>query len=173
MEALIRDDIFLKKVFKRQLRRGIAYHCCVMDYLSRPQKVENTIKRINEISISHARIIIQYWEDDNKIVRILNRHKIENYRIIREYKNGQTPGYINIDNNAINSKFLKELLNRHYGNDFSAKNAIDIVAYVVIDTGRDEIVAFHLYDDRGYYEYFIPKTLLSHQTHSGISIANN
>lgn len=162
MDRLIGDDIFLKKVFKRQIKRGIAYHGCIMDFLSRPQKVGYTIKRINEIPISNARIIIQYWEDNNRILKILHRHKIDEYRVVREYKNGQKPGYlnINIDNDVINTKFLKELLIKHYGNDFSVKNAIDIVAYIVIDTGGDEIIAFHLYDDRGYYEYFIPKTLL-------------
>ncbi len=161
MEAYITDDTFLKKVFKRQLKRGIAYHCCVMDNLSRPQKVEYVIKRLSEIPILRARILIQYWEEDNKMTRILNRHKINNFGIVRSYKNGQTPGYLNINivEPKINTLFIKELINRHYGNDFSIKKAIDIIPYVVIDTGGDEIIAFHLYDDRGYYEYFIPKKI--------------
>lgn len=162
MEALIKDDIFLKKVFKRQLKRGIAYYCCIMDYLSRPQKVKYIIRRLSDIPILRARIIIQYWEEDKKMIRILNRHKVNDYRIVRGYKNGQTPGYlnINIDNETINVRFIKELLNRHFGNDFSKQNAIDIIPYIVIDTGGDEIIAFHLYDDRGYYEYYIPKKIM-------------
>lgn len=66
MEALIKDDIFLKKVFKRQLKRGIAYYCCIMEYLSRPQKVKYIIRRLSDIPILRARIIIQYWEEDKK-----------------------------------------------------------------------------------------------------------
>ena len=90
---------------------------------------------------------------------MLSRHKINDYCIVRGYKNGQTPGYLNIDidKKVFYPKFVKELLNRHYGNDFSKQNAIDIIPYVVIDTSEDEIIAFHLYDDRGYYEYYIPK----------------
>jgi hypothetical protein len=40
---------------------------------------------------------------------------------------------------------------------FLRNNAIDIIPYIIIDTGGDEIIAFHLYDDRGYYEYFVRK----------------
>ena len=92
-------------------------------------------------------------------MRMLSRHKINDYCVVRGYKNGRTPGYLNIDidKKVFNPKFVKELLNRHYGNDFSKQNAIDIIPYVVIDTSEDEIIAFHLYDDRGYYEYYIPK----------------
>lgn len=159
MDRIIKDDVFLKKVFKRQIKQGIAYHSCVMDYLTISQKVKYTIRRLSEIPILSARIIIQYWEDDKTMMRMLSRHKINDYCVVRGYKNGQTPGYLNIDidKKVFNPKFVKELLNRHYGNDFSKQNAIDIIPYVVIDTGGDEIIAFHLYDDRGYYEYYIPK----------------
>ena len=66
MDSLINNNLFLKKIFKRQLKRGIAYHCCIMEYLSRSQKVEYTIRRLSEIPISHARIIIHFWEDEKK-----------------------------------------------------------------------------------------------------------
>ena len=33
----------------------------------------------------------------------------------------------------------KNAINRHYGNDFSIKKAIDIIPYVVIDTGGDRV----------------------------------
>ena len=165
MDLLINNNLFLKKIFKRKLRRSIAYHCCIMDYLSRAQKVEYTIKRLSEIPISHARIIIHYWEDEKKMIRILKRHKVTEYSIVREYKKGTTPGFLNINvvERTINIDFFKELLNRHYGCDFSTQNAIDIVPYVVIDTGRDELIAFHFYDDRGYYEYHIPKSIRNHR----------
>ena len=43
MDRIIKDDVFLKKVFKRQIKQGIAYHSCVMDYLTISQKVKYTI----------------------------------------------------------------------------------------------------------------------------------
>lgn len=161
MDSLINNNLFLKKIFKRQLKRGIAYHCCIMEYLSRSQKVEYTIRRLSEIPISHARIIIHFWEDEKKMIRILNRHKVTDYSIVREYKKGTTPGLLNINVVAgtVIIDFLRAILNRHYGYDFSTQNAIDIVPYIVIDTGRDELIAFHLYDDRGYYEYHIPQRI--------------
>lgn len=160
MKELFTNDIYLKKVFARRIKRGIARYCCIMDYMSRPQKVKHTIKRLSEIPVKRARIIIQYWEDDNKMAKILKRHNIV-YRVTREYKNGATPGLIDItiSNEQINRKFFKELLSRHYGHDFSANNAIDIIQFVIIDAGGDEIIAFHLYDDRGFYEYYIPNAL--------------
>ena len=161
MEVMIQDDVFLEKIFKRKWRRGIAYNCCVMDYLSRPQKVLFTVKRIMEVPLSKGRIVIHYWEEDKKMLRIFARHGIIDYEIVRPYKNGVTPGYINISisGDSLNAKFLQELFTRHYGKDFSTDNSIDIVPYMVIDTGGDEIVAFHFYDDRGFYEYFVRKSL--------------
>ena len=67
MEVTIQDDVFLKKIFKRKWRRGVAYHGCIMDYLSRPQKVSFTLKRLMEVPLSQARIIIQYWEENEKM----------------------------------------------------------------------------------------------------------
>lgn len=132
-----------------------------MDYLSRPQKVAFTMKRLMDVPFSKGRMIIQYWEDEKIMTRMLKRHGVKDYEIVRAYKQGATPGYlnINISGDTLDAKFLKELLTRHYGNDFSADNAIDIVPFVVIDTGGDEIIAFHLYDDRGFYEYFIRKNI--------------
>lgn len=161
MEITIQDDIFLKKIFNRKWRRGIAYHGCIMDYLSRPQKVAFTLKRLMEVPLSQGRIIIQYWEDEKKILQLFARHSVKDYEIIRSYKHGVTPGYININisGGSLNAKFLHELFIRHYGKDFSADNAIDIVPFVAIDTGEDEIIAFHFYDDRGFYEYFVRKQI--------------
>ena len=157
MELTIQDDVFLKKIFKRKLRRGIAYHGCIMDYLSRPQKVAFTLKRLMEVPLYKGRIIVQYWEEEKKMIRIFARHGIKDYEIVRPYKHGVTPGYININisGDSFNTKFLQELYARHYGKDFSTDNAIDIVLFVVIDTGENEIIAFHFYDDRGFYEYFV------------------
>lgn len=161
MEISIKDDIFLKKVFKRKWRRGVAYHGCIMDYLSRPQKVSFTLKRLMEVPLSQARIIIQYWEENEKMKRIFVRHGIKDYEIVRSYKHGVTSGYVNINisDGSLNARFLRELLTRHYGKDFSTNNAIDIIPYIIIDTGGDEIIAFHLYDDRGFYEYFVCKAI--------------
>lgn len=159
MELTIQDDVFLKKIFKRKIRRGIAYHGCIMDYLSRPQKVAFTLKRLTEVPLYKSRIIIQYWEEEKKLTRICARHGVKDYEIVRPYKQGVTPGYININisGDSFNVKFLQELVARHYGKDFSTDNAIDIVLFVVIDTGENEIIAFHFYDDRGFYEYFVRK----------------
>ena len=161
MEITIQDDVFLKKIFKRKWKRGIAYHGCIMDYLSRPQKVAFTLKRLLEVPFFKGRIIIQYWEEEKLMKRMFARHGIQDYEIVRAYKHGVIPGYININisGESLDEKFMKELLTRHYGNDFSTDNSIDIVPFVIIDTGKDELVAFHLYDDRGFYEYFIRKSL--------------
>ena len=161
MELTIQDDVLLKKIFKRKWRRGIAYHGCIMDYLSRPQKVAFTLKRLMEVPLYKGRIIIQYWEEEKKMIRIFARHGVKNYEIVRPYKHGVTPGYININisSDSFNAKFLQELTARHYGMDFSTDNSINIVLFVVIDTGGSEIIAFHFYDDRGFYEYFVRKRM--------------
>ena len=160
MNKLIYNDDFWKKVFKRKFRTGIAYHACIMDYLSSKQRVLFTIRRLMEIPISQARIAIQYWEKTKVVTDLLDKYGINSYQVKREYKKGHVkPGYINIDvsSQTLNEAFLYELLKRHYDADFSRPNSLDLVPYFIIDTGNAEIIAIKCYDDRGFYQYFIRK----------------
>ena len=160
MNKLIYNDVFWQKVFKRKFRTGIAYHACIMDYLSSKQRVFFTIQRLMEIPISQARIVIQYWEKTKVATDLLDKYGLNSYQVKREYKKGHVkPGYINIDvsSQTLNEAFLYELLKRHYDKDFSRPNALDLVPYFIIDTGNSEIIAIKCYDDRGFYQYFIRK----------------
>ena len=160
MDNVIYNDEFWQRVFKRKFRAGIAYHACIMDYLSSKQRVLFTIRRLMEIPISQARIVIQYWEKTKVVTDLLDKYGLNSYQVIREYKiNHVKPGYINIDisSNALNELFLHELLTRHFGLDFSRSNALNLVPYFIIDTGNKEIIAIKCYDDRGFYQYFIRK----------------
>lgn len=160
MKKSIDNDIFFEKVLKRKITRGIAYHCCIMDNLAKSIKVDFVIRRINEVPFKEGRLILLYWEETDKLIDLFKEYNIHSYNIIREYKiNHVKPGYIsmNIDSFFINSKFFKVLLKRHFGYDFSENNSLGLWPNIVIDTGKDEIVLFHLYDDRGFYEYFIRK----------------
>ena len=160
MDKAIYNDDFWQKVFKRKFRTGIAYHACIMDYLSSKQRVLFTIRRLMEIPISQARIVIQYWESSKVVTDLLDKYGLDSYQVKREYKkNHVKPGYINIDisSQILNEQFLLELFTRHYGLDFSRSNALNLVPYFIIDTGNLEIIAIKCYDDRGFYQYFIRK----------------
>jgi len=160
MDKAIYNDEFWLKVFKRKYRIGIAYNACIMDYLSSKQRVLFTIRRLMEIPISQARIVIQYWEKTKVVTDLLNKYGLNSYQVIREYKiNHVKPGYINIDisSQTLNELFLHELLTRHYSIDFSRSYALNLVPYFIIDTGNTEIIAIKCYDDRGFYQYFVRK----------------
>lgn len=160
MNKAIYNDEFWQKVFKRKFRSGIAYHACIMDYLSSRQRVIFTIRRLMEIPISQARLVIQYWEKTELITDLLKKYGLNSYQVKREYKMKHVkPGYINVDitSQRLNEPFLHELLTRHYGHDFSRPDSLDLYPYFIIDTGNEEIIAIKCYDDRGFYEYFIRK----------------
>ena len=156
----IYDDQFLLSVFKHKRKRGIVCLSWFLDDLARPQKVDFVMARLSEFHICEARIIIQYWEDKKKLIRLFKRYNIEEYEIKREYKkNHATPGYINIHvrNKSLPLDFLKVFLTRHYGNDFERPYSLSVTPYIIIDNGNDEIIAIKLYDDRGAYQYYIKK----------------
>lgn len=159
MEISIYNDVFLKKVFNRKIKRPVVY--CVasfMDHLSMQDKIDFTINRLNEVKFKKARIIIEYWNDLDKILKLLIKNKMSDYTIIKPYKKNRIkPGVLSIDikSKQIDRNFLKSLLKRHYAYDFAYPNRLEITPYIVMDTGINEIIAFKLYDDRGFYEYHI------------------
>lgn len=163
MEISIYNDVLLKKVFNRKIKRPVAYSVAsFMDHLSMKNKIDYTIRRLTEIQFQHARIIIEYWNDLEKIIELLKRFELFDYKIILPYKRNRIkPGVlsVNINTKQINQDFLKIFLKRHYGYDFSYSNRLEITPYIILDTGINEIIAFKLYDDRGYYEYHILKRI--------------
>ena len=84
MDKAIYNDEFWLKVFKRKYRIGIAYNACIMDYLSSKQRVLFTIRRLMEIPISQARIVIQYWEKTKVVTDLLDKYGLNSYQVIRE-----------------------------------------------------------------------------------------
>ncbi len=161
MEISIYNDDLLRKVFNRRIKKPVT--CCVgsfMDHLSMKKKIDFTLRRLEEITFQSARIVIEYWSDLEKLTRLLRRYQLYDYTIIRPYKNNRIKaGVLNIyiHSGRLNHDFLRVMLNKHYGHDFSTPDSIEITPYVIFDTGKNEIIAFKLYDDRGYYEYYIQK----------------
>ena len=129
-----------------------------MDNLSIKQKVEFAVRRITEIPFQEGRMVIEYWDNFNEITELLNMYNMD-YNIVRGHKRGHmTPGVININaQKKFNPDFLRKLLTGHYGFDFSLPGCLHITPYVIIDTGLNEVIAIKLYDDRGFYEYYLSK----------------
>ena len=98
---------------------------------------------------------IQYWEDNQKMVNFFQQLK-NSYSIIKEYKNGQTPGIIVISDNQLDMHFFKNLLSNHYNYELAYKPSLSIKLLLFINYD-DYLMIFDFYDDRGFiinYYYF-------------------
>ena len=91
---------------------------------------------------------IQYWEDNHKMVNFFEQSK-NSYSIIKEYKNGQKPGIIVIDDNQMDMNFFKNLLLNHYNFELAYEPALSIKILLFVNYD-DYLMAFDLYDDRGF-----------------------
>jgi len=154
MNYTIYDDAFLKRLFKRKIRKSFAQLQCNMEWMSFEDKVIFVVDRLSAMRFDEARMILEYWEKVSDIIAVLEECHVWNYEIVSEYKLGRmTPGVINISfKGSFDPHFLKVLITKHYGYELAKKDALAVWPYLAIDNGK-QIIAIKLYDDRGFYEY--------------------
>ena len=154
MNYTIYDDAFLKRLFKRKIRKSFAQLQCNMEWMSFEDKVDYVVGRLSAMRFEEARMILEYWEKASDIVAVLEECHVGNYEMVSEYKLGRmTPGVININfKHSFDPHFLKVLITKHYGYELAKKDVLAVCPFLAIDNGK-QIIAIKLYDDRGFYEY--------------------
>ena len=152
-EYTIYDNNFLRKVFCRKLKRGIATIECDLSEMSFMKKVTFVVDRLSKMRFLEARMILEFWEKANDIIRVLEDCHVYEYKLVREYKSQKTPGIIDIQfSGSIDTHFLEVLITKHYGCELAKEDALSVWPFLAIDDGK-QITAIKLYDDRGFYEY--------------------
>lgn len=152
------DPVFLHKIFNRKIRRGIVWVSYDLDWLALNKKIDFACETLYKYKFNEAHFFIYYWEKDEIIVNMLNKWNITNYRVLKKYKGKIRGGLIEIIfMNSFIKGWIKEIITCHYGYEMAKENSLSMVPYVVMVTDNC-VHAIKLYDDRGFYEYIIPKS---------------
>ena len=155
MEKTIFNDSFISKLLKGKYKTKVAIRNCDLEKLYFKQKVEFTVSRLASLPYNEARLMIQFWEDKNRIMKILNKHSIHNYKFQRDYYGLYTPGILDIffQKGEFKNLFLKDIITKHYGFELAQKDSLNIMMFYTTSTSK-EISVIHIYDDRGFREYY-------------------
>lgn len=158
MREDIDNDAFINKILRRKKKHNIVYLEIDMGYLSMKNKIMFMTKKILSIKFKKARVVLLFWDDMVKLINLFKYFKVNDYHIIKQYKNRPSaPGMINIQVNSFNRDFIKRLIERQYGVDFSHKDAIDVKCIYIYELPDGNIKIIYNYDDRGFREYMVIK----------------
>ena len=152
--ASIYNDAFLKRVFERKLRKGLARIQVWLNRMSFNDKILFVVDRLSEMRFNEARIILEYWESTNEIVELLENFQAIKYEIVRKYKMGNlTPGLINIYFfDSFDPVFLRIFITKHFGYEPNRRAAWNVWPLFAIDTDT-QIVAIKLFSNREFQEF--------------------
>ena len=153
-EFSIYNDVFLKRVFERKLRKGLVHIQGSMACMSFNDKIQFVVERLSEMHFKEARIILEHWEYTSEIVALLEKFQIKDFEIVREYKMGRlTPGIINIYFfNYFDPAFLRVFITKHFSYESARAGAWNVWPLLAIDTDI-QIVAIKLFSNSAFHEY--------------------
>lgn len=156
MKYNINNISFIRRIFKRKIKRGVAFIACNMDCMAMADKVDFVIERICSISFKRAVVFVEYWENEEVLKKTLRSCNISTYKFVREYRQGNMrPGLLVVEfAETIDIRFLRNIISKHFNFEHAVSGSLQIIPYVLIDDDV-RIYAFKLYDDRGFYEYVI------------------
>lgn len=156
MTENINNDNFISKIIQRKIKRNIVYAEVDMSYMSMKNKIMFMVKELLSINFVKVRIVLLFWDDIEKILNVFKYYKVNNYHIINQYKRWHSnPGVINLSMESLNQKFLKSLIKRQYGTDFSHKDSIDLKCVYIFEMNDGSKMIIYNYDDRGYRKYIL------------------
>lgn len=150
----IYNDAFLKRVFERKLRKGLARIQVWLNRMSFSDKILFVVDRLSEIRFNEARMILEYWESTSEIVEFLENFLSIKYEIVRKYKMGNlTPGLINIYFfGSFDPVFLRIFITKHFGYELNRSRAWNVWPLLAIDTDT-QIIAIKLFSNREFQEF--------------------
>ncbi len=154
----IHNDVFLKRIFERKLRRGLVRMQVWLNRMSFKGKVQFVVDKLSEMRFNEARIILEHWENTSEIVDFLEKFQIKKYEIVRKYKMGHlTPGLINIYFfDDFDSAFLRIFIIKHFSYEAARPGAWNLWPLLAIDT-TSQIIAIKLFSNREFQEYIYLK----------------
>lgn len=124
---------------------------CYMDIskFSDDEKIEISMGLIYSESFHKMRLIIKYWEDDDRIQKIVRNHHIATVNTIRRYDgNPNMPGVIVITfrDTEVNFSFIQAIMFSHFDFDNFKESGLAMDLYALLSC-EDRLLALHYVDD--------------------------
>lgn len=150
-------DQNFKKLLKMKRGKGIASGRLCLESIKLKDKAELVILLISSLkSIIGITYKILFWEEDVKIERFLELNfPNKRYEKVLSYKNGKRAGVIFIDDGILDISFLKSILNNHFNFEMAKEPSQNMRVQISVNLD-DVIMLLDIYDDRGFYIYYIP-----------------
>ena len=124
-----------------------------IDFTKRSSFIVNLILSLMEKAAITYKIL--YWENTTEIKKIFNNNLYrKKYRMSLEYKDGETPGVIFIDQRKLNKMFLKSLLDIHFNYEMAIDPSLNMRVQICINQ-KEIITVLDIYDDRGFDIYYL------------------
>ncbi|MGS4345509.1 hypothetical protein ACKUSY_07935 [Myroides odoratus] len=95
---------------------------------------------------------IKFWENTQTVVNLLKEVQEESY-IVEEYKGGEAPGILVIQDCNLNKVFFTQLVQFHYNFELAKSPSLNIKLLLFIDT-VSYLKVYDFYDDRGFLVNF-------------------
>lgn len=91
---------------------------------------------------------IRFWDDTKRILDFFKNLKNENY-LLEEYKGGEKPGIIIVDDKGLDVTFFRDLLQCHYNYEQAEDPSLNVKILLFINSDID-LKVYDFYDDRGF-----------------------
>ena len=156
MNRTLYNNVFLKKVFNREVVKNIVQIDYDTNHLNRLAKVDYAISHLQNQHFNKGRIFIECWEDYKKIVGILNKYHVQNFKVLREYREGSSISgclHWELTCDTLNLLLIKHLLIKLYDYDYQRPHSLNLTLYIVLEKGEGEMLGIRYFDDRGFREY--------------------
>ncbi|CZE46579.1 hypothetical protein [Campylobacter geochelonis] len=150
------DKVF-EKMLKDKKKRGVANARIDFENISINDKIKLILFLIfNGNGVENIIYKILFWENDTEIKNYIET-KIpkENFKKIKPYKKGAEPGVIFIEQNEINTDFLKSILLRHFNFELAKEPLLNIRVLLFVKMKNQFSILLDIYDDRGCYAYYL------------------
>ncbi len=91
---------------------------------------------------------IKFWDNTELVLDFFKKLKNKNY-FLEDYKGGEKPGIIIVDDKNLEIEFFTELLQCHYNYELAEEPSLNIKILLFINKKTD-IIVYDFYDDRGF-----------------------
>lgn len=119
-----------------------------LDNYSLNRRVDFVSELIKDSVRNGFLVEVKFWDSTEKVLDFFKNLKNKSY-VLKEYKDGQEPGIIIVEDKELDIEFFSDLLQRHYNYEHAEDPSLNIQILLFIERGTDLIV-YDFYDDRGF-----------------------
>jgi len=149
-------DTRLGKILKGKKNKNIVVGRYDIEGIDLDKKSDFIIKFILSLkSVKGITYKVLFWEKDDILKEFIRLNFFgSNFNITMPYKNGKLPGIFFIDDNGVEERFLKILLDNHFNYEMAKDPSLNLRVQICINQ-EEFITLLDVYDDRGFDIYYI------------------